>query len=348
MIEAVITPDIQVEIRDVPTPVPKAGEVLVRVVVSGTNPKDWKVPCIYVQHPLNSGDDFAGVVEQVGEGVFEFKPGDRVAALHQIGTSGGSFAEYAISPATTTFLIPDKISFAEAATIPMACLVASFGLYDVLRLPTPWLPPGTLSNPLVIHGAGTAIGTFAIKLAKASNIRPIIVTAGNSAEDIRGLLDFGQGDAIIDYRQSSKRVVAEIQSAILKAGSGPALCGLDAATNEDGAPEYTGILIEALGTQSGLSGNRPRVATVQGGARVSGLVDGDYINVMLAHTGSKEQRCFGSTMSHLFTYGMANGWLTAHPIEIVQGGLEGLGEALTRLRDGKVFGKKLIVEVGKE
>lgn len=232
--------------------------------------------------------------------------------------------------------------------MPMACLVASFGLYDVLRLPTPWLSPGTLSNPLVIHGAGTAIGTFAIKLAKASNIRPIIVTAGNSAEDIRGLLDFGQGDAIIDYRQSAKRVVADIQSAILKAESGPAWCGLDAATNDDGAPEYTGILIEALGTQSGLSGNRPRVATVQGGATVSGLVDGDYINVMLAHTGSKEQRCFGSTMSHLFTNGMANGWLTGHPTEIVEGGLQSLGEALTRLRDGKVFGKKLIVEVGKE
>ncbi|EXF77141.1 NADPH2:quinone reductase [Colletotrichum fioriniae PJ7] len=137
MREAVITPDIQVEIRDVSIPVPRAGEVLVRVVVSGTNPKDWKVPCIYVQQSLNSGDDFAGVVEQVGEGVFEFNPGDRAAALHQIGTPSGSFAEYAISPAATTFLIPDKISFAEAATMPVACLVASFGLYDVLRLPTP-------------------------------------------------------------------------------------------------------------------------------------------------------------------------------------------------------------------
>ncbi|KAI3559776.1 hypothetical protein CABS03_01987 [Colletotrichum abscissum] len=168
----------------------------------------------------------------------------------------------------------------------MACLVASFGLYDVLQLPSRWLSPGSLSNPIVIHGVGTAIGAFAIKLAKASNIRPIIVTAGNSAEDIRGLLDFGQCDAIIDYRQSTKRVVADIQSAFFKAGSGPAWYGLDAATSEDGAPEYTGILIEALGTQWGLSGNRPRVATVQGGARVCGLVDGDYINVMLVHTGS--------------------------------------------------------------
>ncbi|KAK1511375.1 uncharacterized protein CCOS01_15137 [Colletotrichum costaricense] len=88
---------------------------------------------------------------------------------------------------------------------------------------------------------------------------------------------------------STKRVVADIQSVIFKAGSGPAWYGLDAATSEDGAPEYTGILIEALGTQWGLSGNRPRVATVEGGARVCGLVDGDYINVMLVHTGSYRQ-----------------------------------------------------------
>jgi NADPH:quinone reductase len=71
------------------------------------------VPAIYTKQAVNSGDDFAGVVEAVGGGVSEFKPGDRVAALHQIGTAGGSFAEYAIAPSSTTFHIPDDISFAE-------------------------------------------------------------------------------------------------------------------------------------------------------------------------------------------------------------------------------------------
>ncbi|KAH7244582.1 chaperonin 10-like protein [Fusarium redolens] len=348
MKEALITPNIQVEIREVSVPAPKAGEVLVKVAVAGTNPKDWKVPAIYTKQAVNSGDDFAGVVEAVGGGVSEFKPGDRVAALHQIGTAGGSFAEYAIAPSSTTFHIPDDISFAEAATIPMAGLVASFGLYHVLGLPAPWSPARAQSNPLVIHGAGGAIGAMAIKLAKASNIHPIIATAGNSSDLISKLLNFEQGDTLVDYRQSPEKLVADIQSAIAKSGKGPAWYGLDAATNQDGASEYTGILKEALGTQPELDGRKPFVATVQGGAKVTGPVDGDYINVMVAHTGSKEQQCFGNTLSRLFTYGLANGWLTAHPIEIVEGGLQGLGDALTRLKDGKVFGKKLVVEVGRQ
>ncbi|KAH7156685.1 chaperonin 10-like protein [Dactylonectria macrodidyma] len=346
MKEARITPDVEVEIHEVPIPAPKAGEVLVKVAVSGTNPKDWKMPVIYAYQATNSGDDFAGIVEAVGEGVFEFKPGDRVAAMHQIGTANGAFAEYAIAPASTTFHIPDNTNFAEAATIPLTGLVAAFGLFHVLSLPAPWSPAGTKSTPLVIHGAGTAIGAFAIKLAKAANIGPIIATAGNSSDLVRGLLDVEQDDAIVDYRQPTEKLVADIQSAIAKIGKGPAWHGLDAISNNDGAPEYVGILKEVLGTQAGLDGKKPLVATVQGGATVTGLVDGGYINVMLANIGTKEQQCFGHTMSRLFTYGLAKGWLTGHPTEVVEGGLPGLGDALKRLKDGKVFGTKLVVEVG--
>ena len=59
----------------------------------------------------NSGDDIAGIVESVGENVTEFKKGDRVTALHEIGTSGGSFAEYALAPENTTIRIPKQLSF---------------------------------------------------------------------------------------------------------------------------------------------------------------------------------------------------------------------------------------------
>ena len=78
----------------------------------GTNPKDWKVP-IFLQKSVNSGDDVAGIIEAVGAGVSEFKPGDRVAGMHEIGTAHGSFAEFAITPASTTFHIPDNVTFEE-------------------------------------------------------------------------------------------------------------------------------------------------------------------------------------------------------------------------------------------
>lgn len=60
---------------------------------------------------VNQGDDIAGFVVEVGEGVSEFKPGDRVAAFHEMTKPGGSYAEYALSWAYTTFPLAPHVSF---------------------------------------------------------------------------------------------------------------------------------------------------------------------------------------------------------------------------------------------
>ena len=78
--------------------------------------------------PMNTGDDVAGYVHTVGAGVTEFKPGDRVGAFHEMMTPHGSFAEYAIAWAKTTFHIPAETTFEEAATIPLAAMTAVVGL----------------------------------------------------------------------------------------------------------------------------------------------------------------------------------------------------------------------------
>lgn len=78
MKEAIVQPNLNVDIVDSPIPVPKDNEVVIKVVVSGSNPKDWKRP-VMLNVTMNSGDDIAGVVHQVGRNVHEFKPGDRVA-----------------------------------------------------------------------------------------------------------------------------------------------------------------------------------------------------------------------------------------------------------------------------
>ena len=59
----------------------------------------------------NQGDEHAGIVHEVGEGISEFKPGDRVAAMHEMKMPGGSYAEYGVSPENTTFMLPENISF---------------------------------------------------------------------------------------------------------------------------------------------------------------------------------------------------------------------------------------------
>jgi NADPH2:quinone reductase len=112
MEEALVSPDLTVQVVESPIPAPGQGEVLIKVKCAGCNPKDWKYP-MYSGTTANSGDDLAGEVSSVGEGVFEFRAGDRVAAMHEMRTSGGNFAEYAIAPAVTTFHLPHHVTFEE-------------------------------------------------------------------------------------------------------------------------------------------------------------------------------------------------------------------------------------------
>lgn len=65
---------------------------------------------------MNQGDDFSGYIHEVGEGVTEFKKGDRVAAYHESFKPGGSYAEYGLSPDHTTFFLPEKTTFEGKAT----------------------------------------------------------------------------------------------------------------------------------------------------------------------------------------------------------------------------------------
>lgn len=124
-------PDIWTELHDVPVPLPRIDEIVIKVVVAGSNvkgllsdfclqrggltspPLDWLHPTL-LNVSLNSGDDIAGIVHSIGSDVSktnEFRIGDRVAAFHPMMTPHGAFAAYATAPAHTVFKIPTTISF---------------------------------------------------------------------------------------------------------------------------------------------------------------------------------------------------------------------------------------------
>ena len=84
----------------------------------------------------NSRDDVAEFVNVVGTSVIDFHVGDHVAALHELGTPGGTYAEYALVWDWTTFHLGDHGSFEEAATVPMTALMASVGLFSMLEVAT--------------------------------------------------------------------------------------------------------------------------------------------------------------------------------------------------------------------
>ncbi|MER5795570.1 NADP-dependent oxidoreductase [Streptomyces sp. NPDC001980] len=142
-------------------PVPGPGELLIAVRAAGVNPVDWKLRNGFrrpgegeARFPVVLGSEAAGVVEETGEGVTGFAVGDEVFG----NTPGGAFAEYALLTASVTAHKPAALSFADAATLPVAGATA----YDGVRQLD--LPEGAT---LLVTGAGGGVGAAALQIAHA-------------------------------------------------------------------------------------------------------------------------------------------------------------------------------------
>lgn len=341
MKEAFIGPGPKVTIKDVDIPKPGPGQVLTKVVVSGSNPKDWKVPAWMPDAPaMNQGDDIAGIVVAVGEGVTEFHKGDRVAAFHEMLSPHGSYAEYAISWAHTTFRLPPKTSFEEGAAIPLAALTAAVGLYasDRLDLPQPW-SPATKQIPLVVYGAASAVGTYVIQLALRSNIHPLICVAGKAQEHVEKMIDRSKGDTIVDYRKGDQAVVEGIKQAL----NGQKLeYAFDAVSEKEknsfvnicGALDHkTGSITLVLPPPAGF--DQPH-EDIPSGVKQSNT------NVGSVHKNCKE---LGFVYCRYFTRGLEEGWFRGQPQEIIPGGLGGVQKGLENLKDGKASAVKYVFRI---
>lgn len=155
---------------------PGPGEVEVRVRAAGINFRDlMKVLGMYPGTPEELGllgDDFAGTVLRVGEGVASVKPGDEV-----VGICPGAFRSHLIADPRMLFAKPGAITSSEGATLPTAFLTAHFALKSVGRL-----RPG---ESVLIHAAAGGVGLAAIQVAQAAGLT-IYATAGS--EEKRELL----------------------------------------------------------------------------------------------------------------------------------------------------------------
>ncbi|KAL8861112.1 MAG: hypothetical protein Q9178_002326 [Gyalolechia marmorata] len=355
MKEVIVHPGTRAELIDSPIPTPGAQQVVIKVVVAGVNQKDWKFPD-WTSASINQGDDIAGIIHAVGPGIFEFKPGDRVAALHQVGAANGSYAEYAIAWDYTTCHIPETTTFEEAATLPLCFATAALALYQNLRLPGPWQPlPAGTRHPLIIHGASSAVGSFAIKLARAANIHPIIAIAGAGAPYVRTLLDPGKGDTIVDYRPGGKAVTKGIREAVSKAGCESVEYAFDATTAEGswdhvagamgGKGKITFVLFDwqGKGLPDGMELTQTHVGAVHGGGgdEHDGKGEGEGDGVGL---GVKD---FAFLWFRLLGRGLRDGWLAPHPHRVVHGGLAAVEKALGELKAGNTSAVKLVLPIDK-
>ncbi|CAO2649868.1 Nn.00g011600.m01.CDS01 [Neocucurbitaria sp. VM-36] len=331
MKEAQISKGLKTVIKDIPIPEPGPDQVVIKVVVSGSNPKDWKIPELVPKYDANSGDDIAGIVHSVGTDVWEFKPGDRVASFHEMMTPGGSFAEYAVGWQHSTFHLPKNVSFEEAATLPLAAMTSAIGMHLRLGLPDPWTP-AIESIPLVVYGGAGAVGAYAIKLAVLANIHPIIAVAGKGEKFVESIIDRSKGDTIVDYRKGDEAVVQGIKDAL----KGAKLHYAYDAVSEHNS--YTNI-VQVLEPDGHLT-------LVLPGKKYDGIPETVKQSITTVGATHKDAKDFAYVYFRYIARGLAEGFFKPHPHEVIPGGLEGVQKGLQNLKDGKASGVKYVFRIG--
>jgi NADPH2:quinone reductase len=141
---------------EVPLPEPGAGAVRVKLAAVGVNFIDiyhrsglYKLPL-----PLTLGQEGAGTVDAVGEGVSEFKPGDRVAYA----SVQGSYAEYAVVPAARLVPVPEHASLEQAAAVMLQGMTAHYLVHSTFALKP--------DHTAVVHAAAGGVGLLLVQIAK--------------------------------------------------------------------------------------------------------------------------------------------------------------------------------------
>ena len=192
------------KIVEMERPLPAPDEILVKVYAASVNPADYIVrrggndglkPLLKL--PLGLGLDAAGIIEEVGIGVTEFKKGDRVYGVPNY--LDGSYTEYLTAKADQFALMPVSIDFNEAGSLPACARMAWSGMVEKAKV-----KPG---QRVLIHGAAGGIGNLALQFAKAYGAY-VIGTA--SAHNADFLIQLG-ADEVIDYNaQKFEDIVSDI------------------------------------------------------------------------------------------------------------------------------------------
>ena len=158
-------------ITDLPTPLPRVGEVLIKVAAAGINRPDVMQREGKYPPPPGASDilglEVAGIITELGEGVTGCRIGDRVCAL----VAGGGYAEFCVASASTCLPLPTGVSMIEAAAMPETFFTVWTNVFERGQL--------VKGERLLVHGGASGIGTTAIQMAAAFGAT-VFTTAGSA------------------------------------------------------------------------------------------------------------------------------------------------------------------------
>jgi NADPH2:quinone reductase len=183
---------------EAPTPVPEAGEALLKIAFSGVNFIDvyFRTGLYKAEMPVALGSEASGIVERVGSGVTEVAPGDRVAYA----MVRGSYAQYAIVPAAQLVQIPEAVDLQTAAAVMLQGMTAHYLTHSTFPL--------AKGNTCLVHAAAGGTGGLLVQMARQRGARVFgTVSTEAKAEEVRNL---GADETIIyttqDFETEVKRL----------------------------------------------------------------------------------------------------------------------------------------------
>jgi NADPH2:quinone reductase len=188
-----------VDVRDVPKPTPKPGEVLIKVAATSVNFPDILLTQgkyqLKLEPPFTPGMDISGIVEAIGDDIDGFKVGEAVCG----GARFGGFAEYAIVSAAGLQKKPDNLSFEEAASYSAAYLTAYVSLVRRGNLKA--------GETLLVHGASGGVGMAAVDVGKL--LGATVIATGGSDEKLAKVKAYG-ADHVLNTANGFRQQVKDL------------------------------------------------------------------------------------------------------------------------------------------
>lgn len=183
---------------------------------------------------------------------------------------------------------------------------------------------------MIVWGATSAVGAYAVQLAVKSNVHPIFCIAGSSKQYLEALIDRSKGDTVLDYRDSEDAIKEVIRDA---AGGRTILHAIEGVSSDRSAH----IMAETMGP----GGNIALVLYEKEYIGIPSHVTAIKYNVMMLHDNEKD---FGFVLSRFVGRGLQEGWFKPQKHEVVPGGLDGVITAFERLKAGEAHAVKYVIK----
>jgi len=189
------------QLEEMPKPQAGSGQILVRVHAAGVNPVDTYIRsgtyAVKPALPFTPGKDAGGLVEAVGEGVRQFKPGDRVYVADSL---TGTYAEYALCETRQIHPLPQNVTFSQGAAVGIPYATAYRGLFQRAKA-----VPGEV---VLVHGATGGVGMASVQLARAAGLT--IIGTGGTEKGRRFVMEQGAHHALDHHAPDHLKQIMEL------------------------------------------------------------------------------------------------------------------------------------------